>query len=103
MATAIKKNAELARQIECRLKPQREQISKELLRHGSKHHTHTAHERPSCEIGFQTSTIYEMIANRRFPAPFKLTPGGRAAGWFEATIDEWLATQAQDHETRNPE
>ena len=55
------------------------------------------------KIGFQPSTIYEMIANGRFPAPFKLVPGGRAAGWFEATIDEWLATQAQDHETRNPE
>ena len=54
------------------------------------------------KIGFQPSTIYEMIANGRFPAPFKLVPGGRAAGWFETTVDEWLATQAQKHQNQNP-
>ena len=50
------------------------------------------------KTGFQPSTLYEFIANGKFPAPFKLVPGGRAAGWFETTIDEWLATQAQQHE-----
>ena len=32
------------------------------------------------KIGFRPSTIYELIAKGKFPAPFKLVPGGRAAG-----------------------
>jgi len=45
------------------------------------------------KIGFRPSTIYELIAKGKFPAPFKLVPGGRAAGWLEATIDEWIASR----------
>jgi prophage regulatory protein len=53
------------------------------------------------KTGFQPSTIYEFISKGKFPAPFKLVPGGRAAGWFETTIDEWLAAQVKQHETIN--
>ena len=54
------------------------------------------------KVGFQPSTIYELITKGKFPAPFKLVPGGRAAGWFEATVDDWLANHAQNNETRQP-
>ena len=47
------------------------------------------------KTGFQPSTIYELIAKGKFPPPFKLIPGGRAAGWFESTIDEWLVAQSK--------
>lgn len=53
------------------------------------------------KTGFQPSTLYEFIAKGKFPAPFKLVPGGRAAGWLESTIDEWLAAQAKQHEIVN--
>ena len=46
--------------------------------------------------GLQPSTIYEHIAAGKFPKPFKLTPGGRAVGWFDTTIYDHLAAQA-DH------
>ena len=42
------------------------------------------------KVGFQPSTLYELIANGKFPSPFKLIPGGRAAGWLESTIDAWV-------------
>ncbi len=42
------------------------------------------------KVGFQPSTLYELIANGKFPPPFKLVPGGRASGWLECTIDHWL-------------
>ena len=42
------------------------------------------------KVGFQPSTLYELIANGKFPPPFKLIPGGRAAGWLESTIDAWV-------------
>ena len=50
---------------------------------------------PPSKIGFQPSTIYGLIAEGKFPAPHKLVPGGRAAGWLESTIDEWLLKSAK--------
>ena len=42
------------------------------------------------KVGLKPSTIYALIAKGDFPPPFKFIPGGRAAGWLEQTIDEWL-------------
>ena len=53
------------------------------------------------KIGFQPSTIYELIAKGKFPAPFKLVPGGRAAGWLETTIDAWLENRLQQNNKDN--
>jgi prophage regulatory protein len=37
--------------------------------------------------GLGRSTIYRLIAARRFPAPVRLT--GRAVGWRVADLDRW--------------
>lgn len=47
------------------------------------------------KVGLRPSTIYALVAQGRFPAPFKLLPGGRAVGWLETTIDEWLDRQIE--------
>ena len=47
------------------------------------------------KISFQPSTIYGLIAEGKFPAPFKIVSGGRAAGWLETTIDDWIADREQ--------
>ncbi len=39
--------------------------------------------------GLSRSTIYLRVAEGRFPAPISL--GGRAVGWIEAEVNEWLA------------
>ena len=51
------------------------------------------------KVGYAESTIYALIKNGKFPAPFKLTPGGRANGWFEDTIDEYLQRCEREHIT----
>ncbi len=38
--------------------------------------------------GLSRSTIYVRLAEGRFPRPVSL--GGRAVGWIEAELDEWL-------------
>lgn len=38
--------------------------------------------------GLSRSTIYLRISEGSFPAPVSL--GGRAVGWIEAEVDEWL-------------
>jgi prophage regulatory protein len=40
-------------------------------------------------IGLSRSTIYSRKSEGNFPAPISL--GGRAIGWVEAEIDDWLA------------
>ena len=43
------------------------------------------------KIGLKRSTIHAMVASGKFPKPFQLVPGGRAVGWEERSVDEWLA------------
>ena len=46
------------------------------------------------KVGFQPSTLYELIGSGRCPRPFKLVSGGRASGWLESTVDAWLEARA---------
>ena len=41
--------------------------------------------------GLARATIYLRMANGCFPRPISL--GGRAVGWIEAEVDEWLDQQ----------
>ena len=47
-------------------------------------------------IGYARSTIYALIKEGRFPPPFKLSPDGRAIGWSEETINEWIDHRKSD-------
>ncbi len=38
--------------------------------------------------GLSRSTIYVRMAQGRFPRPVSL--GGRAVGWIESELDEWM-------------
>lgn len=42
------------------------------------------------KVGYQPSTIYGLIAQGKFPRPIKILRGGRAAGWRETQIDNWI-------------
>jgi prophage regulatory protein len=41
--------------------------------------------------GLSRSTIYLRVAEGRFPHPISL--GGRAVGWVESEIQQWLEQQ----------
>ena len=43
--------------------------------------------------GLSRSTIYLRISEDRFPKPISL--GGRAVGWIETEIDDWLKEQIE--------
>ncbi len=40
------------------------------------------------QTGLSRSTIYLRISNEEFPRPISL--GGRAVGWLESDINDWL-------------
>ena len=48
------------------------------------------------KVGYARSTIYALIKEGRFPKPFKLVPNGRANGWLEETINEWIDHRKSD-------
>lgn len=45
-------------------------------------------------VGLTRSPIYARIQAGTFPKPISLG-GGRAVGWLEHEIDEWLAAQVE--------
>ena len=47
--------------------------------------------RPAVEdlTGLSRSTIYQMMAEGRFPRPIKIT--GKAVAWSQRDVEEWLA------------
>ncbi len=57
--------------------------------------THTILRLPEVKrsTGLSRSTIYLRIAEGRFPKPIGL--GGRAVGWLEAEVQEWLTRRIE--------
>ncbi|MBO6581988.1 MAG: AlpA family transcriptional regulator [Hyphomonas sp.] len=49
--------------------------------------------RPEVErlTGLSTSTIYDWISQKTFPAPVRL--GARMVGWRESEIETWIDAQ----------
>ena len=44
--------------------------------------------------GLSRSSIYLRVANKEFPAPLSL--GGRAVGWLEQNVDEWIVARIEE-------
>ena len=55
--------------------------------------THTILRLPAVKArtGLSRSTLYLRMAQDRFPKTISL--GGRAVGWVEAEVDDWLTRQ----------
>ena len=44
-----------------------------------------------CEVvSLAKATIYRSIADQKFPAQVRLTPGGGRIGWREKEVHQWL-------------
>ncbi|TVO75893.1 helix-turn-helix transcriptional regulator [Sedimenticola selenatireducens] len=48
-------------------------------------------EAVKARIGLSRSTLYLRISKGTFPKPVHL--GGRAVGWIEAEVNDWLSQQ----------
>lgn len=57
--------------------------------------THTILRLPAVKArtGLSRSTIYLRIAEGSFPKPVSL--GGRAVGWIEAEVNDWVKQQIE--------
>ena len=41
-------------------------------------------------IKVSSAKLFDMVAKKQFPKPFLLVPGGRAVGWLEADVVQWI-------------
>lgn len=64
--------------------------------------THTILRLPAVKTitGLSRSTIYLRIAQGTFPRPVSL--GGRAVGWLEAEVQDWLQRRIQASRRAKP-
>lgn len=48
------------------------------------------------KTGLSRPKIYEMMAAGQFPRAKKLLPGGRAIGFLETAVDDWISERFQE-------
>ncbi len=42
------------------------------------------------KLQVSSAKLFDMIARGQFPKPFTLVPNGRAVGWLEHEVDQWI-------------
>lgn len=47
-------------------------------------------------IPLSKSSIVTLIKKGDFPKPFVIAPGGRALGWLESDIIDWIEKQSKE-------
>jgi prophage regulatory protein len=53
------------------------------------------------KTGLSQSTLHDLVARGVFPKPFTLIPGGRAVGWLEANVDQWIFKRHDDADSNS--
>ena len=42
------------------------------------------------KLQISRAKLFDMVARSQFPKPFALIPDGRAVGWLESDVDQWV-------------
>ena len=48
------------------------------------------HSQVCKKLQLSSAKLFDMVARGHFPKPFTLIPGGRAVGWLEKDVDQWV-------------
>lgn len=56
------------------------------------------HNQVKRKLQVSSAKLYAMVADGLFPRPFQLIPGGRAKGWLEADVNQWIIEQKRRSE-----
>lgn len=49
----------------------------------------------SAKLDMSEAKVFDMIAKGIFPRPFQIVPGGRAVGWLESDVDQWIISRRE--------
>ncbi len=47
------------------------------------------------KLQISSAKLFDMIAKGEFPKPFPIIPGGRAVGWLESEVDNWILSRRE--------
>ena len=51
------------------------------------------HNQVKRKLQVSSAKLYAMVADGLFPRPFQLIPGGRAKGWLEDDVNQWILSR----------
>ncbi len=54
------------------------------------------HAQACKKLQVSSAKLFDMIARGQFPKPFTLVPNGRAVGWLEHEVDQWILARKED-------
>jgi predicted DNA-binding transcriptional regulator AlpA len=55
------------------------------------------HKQVCQKMQISSAKLFDMVASGIFPKPFQLVPGGRAVGWLEQDVDQWILCRKDAH------
>jgi len=50
------------------------------------------------KLQISSAKLFDMIAKQQFLKPFTLIPGGRAVGFLESDVDQWILERKEASE-----
>lgn len=53
------------------------------------------HRQVRDKLQVSSAKLFDMVARGLFPKPFPLIPGGRAVGWLESDVSDWILDRKQ--------
>ena len=48
------------------------------------------HNQVCQKMQISSAKLFDMVAKKQFLKPFTIIPGGRAVGWLEQEVDQWI-------------
>ena len=53
------------------------------------------HTQVCSKLQISSAKLFDMVATGLFPKPFTLIPGGRAVGWIEYDVEQWILSRKE--------
>ena len=53
------------------------------------------HQQVCVKLQVSSAKLFDMVARGQFPKPFTLIPGGRAVGWLEQDVDQYILSRKE--------
>ena len=48
------------------------------------------HNQVCVKLQISSAKLFDMVAKKQFLQPFTIVPGGRAVGFLESDVDQWI-------------
>ena len=53
------------------------------------------HKEVCQRLQISSAKLFDMVAKGLFPKPFQIIPNGRATGWLESDVQNWILNRSK--------